>query len=129
MTDLRFTRDDSYTRLYDAIVRISNASWAMKYYKDDEKLVLNYHYELDCATREAWAILRDEVAVDPVVDEVREATDGKYTDDDRVSVLRDILDDYDARRTERKTGQVHPVFEGILKPFRPPTQEEEEANG
>ena len=63
MTNLRFTRDDSYTRLYDAIVRISNASWNMRHYSHTNT-VENYHYKLDCATREAWAILRDEVAVE-----------------------------------------------------------------
>ena len=54
---------DVYSRLTQEIVNISNASYAMK---DDMPAGLrDFQYKLDCATREAWCILRDEVMVPP----------------------------------------------------------------
>lgn len=48
---------------------------------------------LDAATHEAWAILRDEVAVDPVREKVRAVVDDNLTNEDRVSQLRGVLDE------------------------------------
>lgn len=107
MTDLHFAKDDSYSRLYAAIVAISNASYAMK--NEMPPGLRGYQYELDEATREAWAILRDEVAVDPDTDktiaEVRATMDSdRYPECDRVAILREILDEYDERRKEVTRG-------------------------